>query len=106
MKYYSEKTKKVYDTVVDLTNAEHAEDERLKKLEEERAAKAKAEAEKKAARSADAKRVEEAYTKYRDAYKEYTNVLDKFCKEHGAFHMSISEPISFNGLLDSFLNLF
>lgn len=82
MKYYSEITKKPYDTVDDL-----------KKAEAEVAASKEAENAKKAARSKEAKEVEEAMNNAKNAYeaayaarKEANNKLNEFCKKYGSYH--------------------
>ena len=72
MKYFSEITKKTYDTVEDLEVAE------------------KAVAEKSNARAAAAAKVEAAYKKLVEARKEFEDVLTKFCKEYGTYHKSFT----------------
>ena len=68
MKYYSEVTNKVYDTVNELKEAE-------------------AEITNKAnARKADAEKVEAARKKWVDARLEYDRALSEFCKKYGAYH--------------------
>lgn len=80
-------------------------------------AKKKAEAEKLAAqkkkeseRAARAKEVEAAQKKVREARKalqeaqaEYRNVLDAFCRDYQAYHMSV-KPDDWFGLLEDFLS--
>ena len=68
MKYYSEITKKVYDTVNELKQAEDAVNEKAN------------------ARKLDAEKVEKAYNAYLDARKEYEKTLTDFCNKHGAYH--------------------
>lgn len=68
MKYYSDVTKKLYESVEDL-----------KKAEAEITDKA-------AARKKDADKVEKAYNAYIEARKEYEKVLTEFCNKHGAYH--------------------
>lgn len=72
MKYYSEVTNKVYDTV----NA-------LKEAEMEVTNKANA-------RKADAEKVEAARKKWVDARLEYDRALSEFCKKYGAYHKTYS----------------
>lgn len=68
MKYYSDVTKKLYESV-----------DELKKAEAEITDKA-------AARKKDADKVEKAYNAYIEARKEYEKVLTEFCNKHGAYH--------------------
>lgn len=82
MKYYSELTKKPYDTVEDLKKAEA---EVLSSKEKEDA--------KKAERAKEAKEVEEAMDKARkarevacEARKRANDKLNEFCKKYGSYH--------------------
>lgn len=82
MKYYSDMTNKLYDSIEAL----EAEELKIKQIEEVKR-KAKEEAERKAAeaknnRAAEAKEVEEAY-------KVFMTKLHDFCEKHGAFHMTL-----------------
>lgn len=76
MKYYSEITKKIYDS-------ERACKEEENKLINEQNQKA-------AARKADADKVEKALATYLKAAKEYRAALSDFCSKHGTYHKSIS----------------
>lgn len=90
MKYFSEKTKLVYDTVSDLTAAEKEYD-----------AKVAAENTKKKEREAKAKRVEEAFKKAHEAQKEANTLLSDFTKEYGSYHTTIkSGDMPFDSLFD------
>lgn len=82
MKYYSELTKKPYDTVEDLKKAEA---EVLASKEKEDA--------KKAERANEAKKVQDAMNEAKKAYeaayaarKEANNKLNEFCKKYGSYH--------------------
>ncbi len=98
MKYYSEKTKKFYDSAADC--------------EKEEAAIVKAEAEKTAARKADAENVEkarkeldEARKAFHAAYENYNKTLSDFCKKHGAYHTTVKNTKDLDGwfpLIDLF----
>lgn len=68
MKYYSDVTKKLYESV-----------DELKKAEAEITDKA-------AARKKDADKVEKAYNAYIEAQKEYERILADFCSKHGTYH--------------------
>ena len=83
MKYYSEKTRKLYNSEVELKDAE--KDLNKKEAEE----KAKREE-----RGARAKEVEEAY-------KNYKKLLDAFIKDYGSYHMTLNQSDS---LFDFFFN--
>lgn len=72
MKYYSDVTKKLYESV-----------DELKKAEAEITDKA-------TARKKDADKVEKAYDAYIEARKEYEKVLMDFCNKYGAYHKTFS----------------
>lgn len=76
MKFYSEETKKFYDSEKECAAAEE-------KYLTEKSNKA-------AARKADAEKVEKAYTAFKTARDEYYNVLNDFCAKYGAFHKTVS----------------
>lgn len=80
MKFYSEKTKKLYDTEKDLANAEAT----LVEKEAKEAEKLKVKKEK-------AKAIEEAYQKIKEAQKEYYKLRDAFIDEYGSFHMTYTD---------------
>ena len=69
MKYYSDMTNKLYDSVEAL----EAEELKIKQMEEAKR-KAKEEAERKAAE---------------EAHKVYMMKLNDFCEKYGAFHMTL-----------------
>lgn len=72
MKYYSEITKKTYDTEDECLEAE------------------KAVSDEKAERKEAAERVDELMKVYLDAKKAYYDELDKFCKKFGSYHKTIT----------------
>ena len=85
MKYFSEKLNKVFDTAKECKEAEVAFDkEEAEKVE------------KREARAARAKEVE-------DAYKKYQELLQKFIKDYGSFHMTINDGTSIFDLFDNFI---
>ena len=91
MKFYSEVTKKLYDTEADLNDAES----QIKKAECERKAR---ETKLKNERAARAKVVDAAFEDYhkaRDVAREkYSNadaLLDAFVRDYGTYHVSISD---------------
>lgn len=100
MKFYSEVTKKLYDTEKELVNAEAA----LIKAQAD-------EEEKKKVRATRAKEVEDAYKTLIAAQQHYTELKNKFIEDYGSFHMSIKEktPVSdlsdINKLIDVLFNL-
>lgn len=93
MKYYSEVTKKVYDTPELLEEAEkvvlEANKEKERKLAE-RAERAKA--------------VENAFAEAQEARKKADDLLSEFCKDYGSFHTTIKEPTSSLGWFDDWFN--
>ena len=97
MKYYSEITKKPYDTIEDLETAE-------KKAEEAK----QANLEKRNARTKAAKEVEDAINAAQEAQKKADEAkrvagqkLNAFCREYGAYHTSY---IGWSDVLDEFLH--
>lgn len=76
MKYYSEITKKMYDTVKDLEKAE----KEIKDKNDERKTAAAA--------------VEKAYNELVEARERYSKVLNDFCSKYGAYHQSIKSTDS------------
>lgn len=99
MKYLSEVTKKVYDTVDEL----NAEEEKVLTARKEREL---AEAEKKAKREERAKEVEEALKFALEAQKEANEKLEAFCKDYGTFHTSLKNADMVLGNYDPFRNFF
>lgn len=83
MKYYSEETKKFYNSEKECVEATKAF------LDERQKAEAEAKA-KKEKRSERAKEVELAREKMRDAQKNYADVLNQFVKDYGTYHWSTS----------------
>lgn len=79
MKYYSELTKKTYDTVDELEK-----DEAAKKAEKE---KKDAYAEQ---RKKDAQIVRDKMNAYEKAYEEYNNAISDFVKKYGSYHTTIT----------------
>ena len=73
MKYYSEVTKNLYETIDELNKAE------------------KAITDKAAARKKDAAEVEKAYTEMVKARENYNKLLADFCSKHGAYHKTITK---------------
>lgn len=90
MKYYSELTKRPYDTVEELKAAE-------KKILDSK----KKEDAKKAERTAAAKELEEAIKRASDAQKEALAKLNNFCEKYGSFHTTYH---GLSDLADSFID--
>lgn len=84
VKIYSDVTKKFYDNEAAALKAE----EEVKARVEEKTARRKEMAE-----LVDAKRTacDEARKAYEKARQEYHNALDKFCKEYGAYHYTMTD---------------
>lgn len=93
MKYYSDKTKKLYESVERLNEAEGAYDElhaaELKKAEE---------------RKIRAEEVKEARLAAIEAHKKYNELLNKFVKDYGSYHETYkdSDLITINDIFDYF----
>lgn len=81
MKYYSEHTKKFYDTAAECEKAEQAEKEKQLKIEAEQKAKAEA-------REQRAKEVEDAMEEACKAREKFDELLEKFVEDYGSFHYS------------------
>ena len=93
MKYYSEMTDKVYDSVDELNADEkrvHEEELEFQRREEERKAKTEAEAKKKA----------DALKRIDDAYLAYAKAVDDYRKEYGT---TLSLKDAFSELLNLIL---
>lgn len=80
MKYYSEKLKKVYDTVEQLDTAE-------KEYDEAHAA----EIAKQKERKARAEEIDEARKEVIEAQKRYDELIDKFVKDYGSYHTTYTK---------------
>lgn len=121
VKYYSDKTKKFYDTYAAVEQAEfeakEAENrEKIRKerelaLEKERKDKELAEQKAKAAeRKADADKVEAARKAMVEAQNAYRQAINDFVAKHKTYHYSASGaeeiPTLFNSVIDNFWNLF
>ena len=100
MKYYSDVTKKFYNTVEDCEREEKQviKQEEEKKLAEQRKNEARANA---------AKSVEEKRLVMVKAQKDYKEALEAFCKQYGSYHFTSKSfddiPHLFNSFFD-FLN--
>lgn len=81
MKFYSEKTRKLYESAEECANAEA---EAVKAEEEKKLAEQK----KAETRKARAKEVEDALKAATEARAKYDKLLRDFCKDYGAFHYS------------------
>lgn len=93
MKYYSEMTDKVYDSVDELNADEkrvHAEELEFQRREQERRAKTEAEAKKKA----------DALKRIDDAYLAYVKAVEDYRKEFGT---TLSLRDAFSEILDLIL---
>lgn len=99
MKYISDVTGKVYETVEALEKDE-------KCVAEKKAAEEKALAEKKANREARAKEVDEALRASVEAQKVATEKLNAFCKDYGVFHTSIENADVILGNMNPFDRFF
>ena len=102
MKYYSEKTKKLYDTVELLNQAEFElkEAENREKIRKEREARRKSElADQRKARAAE---VEEARKTMVAAQKAYREKLEAFIKDYNSYHYTSTSIDDIPTLFDLF----
>ena len=85
MKYYSEKTEKMYDTVEDLEKAEAVL--KMEQLKEQTKKAAEAARKKKLAEERDERRkaVTEAYDAAYDAYKKAAELAKEYTNDYGSF---------------------
>lgn len=81
MKFYSEVTKRLYDSQDELTKDE-------RKVATAEAEKKAVEAKKSAERAARAKEVEDAYKAEVEAHAKYIKLRNQFVDDYGSFHMS------------------
>ena len=106
MKYYGEKTKRLYDTERECMDAEFKakEQENLEKIKKERElALAKEKKEKEVAeRKACAEKVEAARSAYLEAQKAYRTELEAFCKKYGTYHYTVKDADEVPSLFDIF----
>lgn len=104
MKYYSDITKKLYDSEKELMAAE----QKQKQLDvEKELAAQKKEEERKALmeqRKARAAEIDAARKDMEAAQQKYRELVEKFCKDYGAYHYTSSNWNDFPKFLDSFFN--
>lgn len=94
MRYYSDVCHKLFDSQEELDKAETA----LANKQDE-------EAKKKAERKADADKIQDAYDKIVNDLEAYNKLVDDFVAKYGSYHKTISKPIHFGNMLDSFWNI-
>ena len=99
MKYFSDVTNKVYETVDALQEAE-------KSVLAERQAKELDAQKKKEDREARAKEVDAAIKAAVEAQKVATDKLNAFCKDYGVFHTSVENANALLGNMNPFDNFF
>lgn len=83
MRYWSDKTRKFYESEKECVEAEEALDKQLAEAE----AKRKELAEQRKVR---AKEVEDAYNALIAARKQYNKLLNDFCKDFGSYHATFT----------------
>lgn len=93
MKYYSEKTKKLYETEEILRDEEAKYD-----LEHEKELALKAQ------RAERAKEIEKAYEKAAAAKREADELMNKFIKEYGSYHYTQKNVVPVHSLFDMLFN--
>ena len=101
MKFYSDVTKKFYESAAECEKAENDEKAKLEVASKQR---------KDAAAKIDKLREEyhDAYQKQTEAFEAYRTALSEFCRTYGAYHYSVSNKEIENvrpwRLLEEFLN--
>ena len=95
MKYYSEKLNALYNSQIELEEAEYAV-EKAQKEKEERENKLKAE------RKARADEIKTALEQVESASKEYYDLVQKFVRDYGSFHLTVDEKSPFTSLFNMF----
>lgn len=93
MKYYSEKLNALYNSQAELEEAEYAV-EKAQKEKEERESKLKAE------RKARADEIKAALEQVESASKEYYDLVQKFVRDYGSFHLTVDEKSPFTSLFN------
>ena len=99
MKYFSDVTNRVYETVEQLNEAEN-------KILAERKQKELDAQKKKEAREVRAKEVDAAIKAAVEAQKIATDKLNAFCKDYGVFHTSVENANALLGNMNPFDNFF
>ena len=101
MKYYSEITKRHYNTEKACLEAE----EHFQRKQEAEATERKKAAEMRRQR---AEEVDAARKDFLAARDRYNDLMTKFCKDYGAYHYSVTDEKNSLGdiLFDTFLNMF
>lgn len=90
-RYYSDVTNKLYDSMSDLEKDE----KKIIAEQEEKKAKEQKKADERKARAQEVDDLRKAYV---DARKAYSEALEKFCKDYGTYHTSISTDNLFDFL--------
>lgn len=105
MKYYGERTNRLYNTEKECMDAEFAakEQENLARIQKEKAERElKEKKEKEAAlRKEAAMKVDAARKAYLEAQKAYHEELESFCKTYGTYHYSIDNADEVPSLFDA-----
>ena len=110
MKYYGERTKRLYETVEECERAEFEakEKENLAKIEKERKERELKEKKEKdaAERKVAAEKVEAARKAYIEAQHAYKSELESFCKAYGSYHYTATSADEVPSLFDWFDGFF
>lgn len=111
MKYYSEKTNKLYNSETELQAAEKEEDTRLAKIEADRKAEKEKQEKLVAERKVRAKEVNDAFEAYvkgsKELYDKYIELRNKFVEDYHEYHMTYTNknmPKSLFDIFDEFFN--
>lgn len=94
IKFYSDVCHKSFDSQEEAEAAEKA-----------LALKNDEEAKKKAERKEAADKIQNAYDKIIEDCKEYNTLVDEFVKKYGSYHKTVTKPIKFGDVFDSFWDI-
>ena len=94
MRYYSDVCHKLFDSQEELQKAEKA---LTQKSDEE--------SKKKAERKEAADKIQNTYDKIVEDCKEYNTLVDEFVKKYGSYHKTVTKPIKFGDVFDSFWDI-
>ena len=97
MRYYSDITKRTYDTEAECLKAEKIFNETARKKEE-------AERKKSEERKNRAQQIEAAREEVAKAKEKYDKLLTDFCRDYGSYHYSITSPMSLSEYFSTLLN--
>lgn len=111
MKYYSETTKKLYDSAEALQAAEEKEQKRVAEIEAARKKEQEQKEKLASERKVRAKEVNDAFEEYmktsNELYKKYVELKENFIKDYHEYHMTFTgSDLSLPSFFDAFNDFF